>query len=129
MKKYLFIYILTFSLFISCNKKNDNNATVVEYQMTSIERQDIAVLMTYNNDIGSSVSGNYLSGWKQSVSPTNKPYSAYLRATYPTVCSGCILTVNIKILVNGTVVKEVTGFISRSTPSADYFQEIQYVVN
>ena len=129
MRKFYFIFFIIFFATFSCKKNNTSKNTTVEYQMTIVERQDIAILMTYNDQNGSPITGTYLSGWKQKVTVSNKPYTAYLRANYPNVCSGCYLNATLKILVDGIVVKEQTGMIRRMNSTDDVAVTIQYVVN
>jgi len=129
MKRFFSFIGYLLLLFSSCSKKNDLGSTIIEYQMTSVERQDLLVLMTYNNESGTPISGTYLSGWKQQIVVKNKPFTAYVRANYPSICSGCYLNVSLKILVNGTVVKEQTGMIRRMNTTDDVSVNVQYTVN
>jgi hypothetical protein len=124
MKSKLLFITLLFVTFISCKKPgNDpsNSTTTVKYQVTSTNTTGQFVA-AYNNMAAQYISGLYQSGWETSFTPSNKPFTATLNVSP----YNATMTVTLKIFVNNSVVKEVTGQISNTTGT---MQNIQYVVN
>ena len=116
--------ILIFSTFISCKKSGDDTSdstTTVKYQVTSSNTTG-QFMSAYNNNAGQYISGLYKADWETSFNPTNKPFTATLNVSP----YNAVMTVTLKIFVNNTVVKEVTGQISNTAGTT---QSIQYVVN
>lgn len=80
--------------------------------------------LAYNDKDQTTIGGIGASGWTMSFTTTKKPYTAYLRGVpYNPINPALPITLNLKILVNGSVV--VTQDFS-GMGNAD--GQIQYVI-
>jgi hypothetical protein len=122
MKTYTLSLILLM-IFGACSKSNSSSdASQVEYQVTATNSTGITV--AYNNENEQYVSGSYQSGWTYKFTTTKKPFTTNVRALpYNTINISANISVTVKILVNGNIVKTETA---TGTGSADV--EAQYII-
>lgn len=123
-KKLLFVILASCLFIFSCSKSNSSsgNSNTVEYRITATNAGNMN--MGYNDKDQILIGGACSSGWVMNFTTNKKPYTAYLKATpYNPINTSLPITLNLKILVNGTVVKtqDFSGMVS-------LIEEIQYVI-
>lgn len=127
--KAIFYSLLVMTM-ISCNKAsiddnlglpNSNNNTI-EYRITATNASNI--YMNYYDKDQIQQGGSCSSGWVVQFSTSLKPYTAYLRANAQNPSpSQPNMSLTVKILVNGTIVKQSTV-----SGNVTIDKEIQYVI-
>lgn len=128
MKKISF-FLMTLTI-MSCTKTSTTTTQqgTVEYQVTAIN-PNIQLFIGYNNDAGLEYAGWYLSGWKYSLIPKQKPFTASLQVTLNGNKADST-TVTLRILVNGNIVQQKIGIVDvNANNDSGTIQHIQYVVN
>jgi len=117
MIKNLLFTILITTLLFACSKSNSSNGypdnNTIEYRLTATNATNISVV--YDDIAGQGIIvPNISSGWSISFTINYKPYVAFLSATADPINAGLNVTVNLKILVNGTVAKSQDFNVSGS---------------
>lgn len=109
MSKKLFFAVLSCLFIFGCSKSDStsgivgNNSNTVEYRIVTGNANNMS--LSYNDKDQVTIGGIGLSGWTMSFTTTKKPYTAYLRGIpYNPINAALPITLNLKILVNGSVV-------------------------
>ena len=107
-KKILFA-LLSCTVFFSCSKSDSssgsggNSSNTVEYRITTGNSQNLN--LSYNDQNQTNIGGIGASGWTLNFTTTKKPFTAFLRGVpYNPTNPALPITLNLKILVNGSVV-------------------------
>jgi len=127
----LFLFLSSLILLAACSGGNSagGGATpivgkTVEYQFTASD-PNRTLQFLFNNKDEVPIEGYFVSGWKTTFVPTSFPFTA---SVYVQMYDfGADLTVTLKILVNGVVVKETTKLLKATV--SDMNTNILYVVN
>ena len=97
--------------------------TNVEYQFTA-SNPNIVFIINQNDKDGNSIGGAYSTGWRASFTPANLPFTASLRV-FDDNQPFSNVTVTLKILSNGIVVKESTSTLTTNNRAL----QIQATIN
>ena len=128
--KQSYIFLITFLsvILFSCTPDSPVTPTTpvgtnVEYQFTASNPSTTFVIYQNDKD-GNFISGVYSTGWKASFIPTNLPFTASLQVLDNNQPFSNV-TVTLKILKNGIVVKESTSTLTTNNRTL----QIQTAIN
>lgn len=125
MSKKIFFAVLSCIFIFSCSKSDNSSGNAsnnVEYRIITGNAQNLS--LGYNDKDQTAIGGIGASGWVMSFTTTKKPFTAYLRGVPYNPINGALpVTLNLKILVNGSVVvtQDFSDFVTVDG-------QIQYVI-
>lgn len=117
------LFVISFGI---CKGQGKPDSTNIEYQVT-VANEKAQLIINYNDENQKYTGGSGKNEWVYNFSVSKKPFTSMLLVNLYPADGISKTTATLKILVNGKVVRSVTGIIkvSNGEPTS---QQIQYIL-